>query len=702
MLLMWCVLAQSAVAQSAVAQSAVAQSAVAQGVTPPLEVGEREVPLQILAIGMQGGGVRRANLIISEPNEWKRVWDVYASTLQFKPPQPAIDFKKQSVIAVFLGEQLAADRAVRIVRIAQSAKAMTVHYLVSQGTTKDASGMTVSQTTQPFHFAVIDKPTVPVRFAMTADSARENVATSSTALATTGDAGGLKTGRMSDMATASSLVSRDQLIAVSKAQREGLRALADSAGQNRVAINFAWVLLCGFFALLLQAGLWMWQSGFVRAKNVVHTFTLNLASLLIGALCFWAIGFALMYGASGAHSGLGGTPTLANDARFSIPLVGSVFSTEGFFVGGNNYDVGVGALFFFGVLALATSLLVPISAMAERWTWRAFWPFALFYSLVLFPLFGHWAWGGGWLSQLGTNLGWGCGFVDFAGGGTIHALGGLCALAGAKVLGARLGKFNLNGTSNTIAGVSVPVAIVGVLVITLGGVAFNSGHTLGASGEGGLRIALVATATLLCAAAGGAGALLYSMLTSRKLRPLLIGHGTLGGVVASSACAAFISPAMAVVVGLAAGLLVCWALSVLELLRIDDVTGAIAVHGGAGLWGLVAVGLFADGTYGAGWNNTVVNGQPVFLVGILNGGSGQLVAQLVGCAVLVLWGFGLSYAFFAIQDRSQRIRCTTDAEKQGLDNAELDFPRDETASTENMRPNQPSVVGAPVRAMRAQ
>ena len=647
------------------------------GVTPPLQKGESEVVLQIIASGMQGGGARRGNLVISDTREWQRVWDVYNTTLKFKLPLPLVDFRQRQVLAVLLGEQVAADRAARIVKAVKSNKEIVVYYLVSKGTFTDADGMTVSKTTQPFHFVSVEKTALPIRFAKTADSVSENVAEARSSTRSdgagdsSGDASGTQTGRMSDMATASRTLAREDLIAIGKGETEGLRALADATGQNRIAINFVWILGCSFFALLMQAGLWMMQSGFVRAKNRVHTLTLNLGALLLGTLCFWAIGYGLMFGSANAVASLGGNSS-NEGARFSLPFLGSVFSTGGFFLNGNSYDVANGALFLLNVVALGIALLIPIGALAERWTWRAFWPFVLFFSLLLFPIFGHWAWGGGWLSQLGNNRDWGCGFVDFAGGGTIHVLGGLCALAGAQVLGARRGKFNADGSANILRGANVSHALLGTLFVALGAMAFNAAHTLGASGVGGLRIALIATSTLLCGASAGVAALCYGVWTKKRVQPLLIAQGTVGGIVAASACAAFVSPSLAVVVGAVAGIVVCWALGVLDLLQIDDVCGTIAVHGGAGLWGLLAVGLFADGTFGAGWNNTQINGQSIFLVGVLNGGIGQLIAQIVGCIALIFWGWGASFAFFTVQKKLMRNwRVGEEDEELGLDQTEL-------------------------------
>lgn len=658
------------------------------GVTPPLQKGESEIALQIIASGMQGGGARRANMMIRDQHEWQRVWDVYNSTLLYKVPIPAVDFTKRNIVAVLLGEQVAVDRGARIVKAVKSAREIVVYYVVTKGAVKDSDGMTVSQTTQPFHFVAIDKPTLPVRFVKTLDSASENVdeilsSTRSGENAIGGDAGGTQTGRMSDIATASRTLSREDLIAIGKGESEGLRALADATGQNRVALNFVWILVCSFFALLMQAGLWMMQSGFVRSKNRVHTLTLNMGALLLGTLCFWAIGYGLMFGSTSSVASLGGSATSGSGAHFSLPLVGSVFSTDGFFLNGSSYDVANGALFLLNAVALGIALLIPIGALAERWTWRAFWPFVAFFSLLLFPIFGHWAWGGGWLSQLGNNRGWGCGLVDFAGGGTIHALGGLCALAGAQVLGARRGKFNADGSANIIRGASVSHALLGTLVVALGAMAFGAAHTLGASGVGGLRIGLIATSTLLCAASGGVAALCYGVWTKKRVQPLLIAQGTVGGVVAASACAAFVSPSLAVVVGAVAGIVVCWALGVLDLLQIDDVCGTIAVHGGAGLWGLLAVGLFADGTFGAGWNNTQINDQSIFLVGVLNGGIGQLIAQIIGCIALIVWGWGASFAFFTVQKKLMHgLRASEADEEIGLDQAELGLG-DQTAQPQH-------------------
>ena len=512
------------------------------------------------------------------------------------------------------------------------------------------------------------------------------------------DAAGDKTGAAKDIANAGSGAddaTRKSLDALNAhtVYGPGAKFLQDSIGQNRVGINMSWLLICGFMVMFMQAGFALVETGFTRAKNACHTMTMNLCIYFIGLIGFWAVGYALMYGSAGAIATLGGTAPLTDGSNVSIPGVGSIFATKGFFLSGNSYDVAVCAMFLFQVMFMDTAATIPTGAMAERWKFSAFIVFGFFVSMILYPIFGHWAWGGGWLSQLGNNFGLGVGYVDFAGSGVVHGIGGMCGLAGAMVLGPRLGKYNRDGTSNAIPGHNIPLALLGILILGFGWFGFNAGSTFGASGAGSLRIAIVAVTTMMASAGGAFTVMMFMIWRTGKADPSMIANGFLAGLVAITAPAAFVSPSVGVLIGAVGGLIMIWAVSFLDLVRVDDPVGAVAVHAGAGLWGVLAVGIFADGTYGNGWNGTT--GVP--LVGLLHGGTGQFFAQLIGCVVIVIWGFGLSYAFFKIQHSLMGIRSSREDELGGLDIPDMGivaYPPD-MVDPDNLDEDEPFVGNTP-------
>ena len=480
------------------------------------------------------------------------------------------------------------------------------------------------------------------------------------------DPGGVTTGNSTDVigSTPGSPTAAD-LKAAEKTEPFA-RKLADTVGQNKVGINLVWTLIAGFLVMFMQAGFALVETGFTRAKNAAHTMFMNFAVYSIGILGFYVCGFALMYGAAGAIGNLGGTPTLAGGHEFALNLFGhkfGLFGSSGFMLTGQYYDVMVCALFLFQMVFMDTAVTIPTGAMAERWKLSAFLIYGLFMSMILYPIFGNWAWGGGWLSQLGVNFGLGNGYADFAGSGVVHAIGGLCALAGAMVLGPRIGKFNRNGTANAIPGHHIPMAILGTFILAFGWFGFNPGSALGASGAGNLRIALVAVTTMLASASGTAAAVAYMLIKVGKPDPTMAANGMLAGLVAITAPCAFVNPGEALLIGAIAGVIVCAGVSLLDRIHVDDPVGAVAVHGMNGLWGVIAVGLFADGTYGGG-----LNGVAHTVTGLFHGGGfGQLGAQLIGVLTLGVWGFGASYLFFTLQKKITGIRVSKEDEISGLD-----------------------------------
>lgn len=492
-----------------------------------------------------------------------------------------------------------------------------------------------------------------------------------------GDPGGSVTGRDRDVldSTGGALLSSD--VWTRNQSREPLAAeLANAIGQNRVAINIVWTLVCAFMVMFMQAGFALVETGLCRAKNAAHVFTMNFMVYPISALGFWAVGFGLMFGGMNGigPSQLGGVRPLTG------PDLWGFCGTTGFFLSVNFYDVGVFTMFLFQVVFMDTMTTIPTGAMAERWKFSAFIAFTLFGSMLLYPLYGHWVWGNGWLANLGS-LGLGHGAVDFAGSGVVHGIGGGAALAGAWVLGPRHGRFNKDGSPVVIPGHNLPMALTGVFILAFGWFGFNSGSLLGASGGGALRIAIVAGNTMLASAAGAVCAMVYQWLVGGKPDPVICANGMLAGLVGVTAPCAFIDSVGAVITGGIAGVLMSVFVVLFERWHLDDPVGAVSVHWICGLWGLLAVGLFADGTFGIGWNG-VGETSRYGVRGLFYGDAGQLGAQLISILVCVAWGVGASWLFFRIQHRWFGIRCPIDQEIRGLDIPELGTPAypDQTAA----------------------
>jgi len=432
-----------------------------------------------------------------------------------------------------------------------------------------------------------------------------------------------------------------------------------------ISLNLAWVLLTGFLVMFMQAGFAMVETGFTRARSAAHTMAMNLVIYPVGVLGFWAVGYGLMLGGVREWASLGST--VAGAHELSLHLGGKAWGLLGaakFGLVTAANDPANLAMFLFGTVFLDTAATIPTGAMAERWKFTAFLLYGVFISTLLYPLYGNWVWGGGWLSQLGVNLGLGHGHVDFAGSSVVHMTGGLTALAGAIVLGPRLGRFRADGTIGAMPGHNLPMSVVGTLILAFGWFGFNAGSTLSATSP---RIALIAVNTMLASSAAALAALLYVRFTLNKPDVGMACNGLLGGLVAITAPCAFVTPAAAVLIGLVAGFLVVWGVGLLERrLRVDDPVGAVAVHGVCGTWGALAVGLFADGSWGRGWNG--VDGP---VRGLLFGDAGQLVAQVIGVATNAVLVFGASYGFFRLVDRLMGNRVPQEVEYAGLDALEM-------------------------------
>jgi len=325
---------------------------------------------------------------------------------------------------------------------------------------------------------------------------------------------------------------------------------------------------------------------------------------------------------------------------------------------------------------METAGYIIVGAACERITFWAFLLCELFIGAILYPVFGCWVWGGGWLSQVGSTLNLGHGYVDFAGSTVVHAVGGFCAMALAIILGPRLGKYGPGGKIRVFPAHNIVYVVTGTFILLFGWMGFNPGSTLGATD---LRISVVAVNTNLAAVAGSAAAMVLWYFLFGKPDVTMACNGMLAGLVAITAPCAFVSPTSAVVIGALAGILVC--LGVLfndRVLKIDDPCGAISVHGYCGWFGAVSVGIFADGAYGAGWNGVGAAsylgraGQGV--TGLLHGDSRQFLCQLMGATLCAIWAFGATYAVFWSVNKVKSMRVSPEAEEEGLDVPEFGVP----------------------------
>ena len=434
-------------------------------------------------------------------------------------------------------------------------------------------------------------------------------------------------------------------------------------------VNLLWVILGAILVIFMQAGFALVETGFCRAKHAAHVVSTNFAIFGLGFVGFFLIGWPLMFGGFTV-------PAVGMDIPTGKNLLGSgnwVFLWQGGWAGSGKafYSAGAMGIFLYMVAFMDTVATIPTGAMAERWKWNSFVVWGLFCGAIYYPIFGAWTWGGGWLAKVGNSMHLGLGYVDFAGSGVVHAVGGVAGLAGAIVLGPRIGKFNKDGSANTLPGHHIPMAMLGTFILLCGWVGFNAAWTFAVTD---VRFAVVALNTALAGAFGAVTAMFYMQLKTGKPDAGMMVNGMLGGLVAITAPCAFVQPWAAAVIGIMAGILVPVAAAFIEARGIDDPVGAVAVHGIGGTFGVLAVGIFADGQYGFGWNGTEGLADRG-VVGVLYGGAGwgQLGAQALGCVVIWTVIFGVAYAFFKIQDKLTKggIRPPEEMEIAGLDMPEM-------------------------------
>ncbi len=413
--------------------------------------------------------------------------------------------------------------------------------------------------------------------------------------------------------------------------------VADSAIDISVLVDNVFILICAALVVFMQAGFAMVEAGLTRAKNAAHMMLKNLLDFVVGATGFALIGYHIAFsGASyfGFDWLWGGPSTLAPGAEnLTMPVH-----------------------FLFNMAFAAAAATIVSGAVAERVKFRAYFIYAIGISSFIYPTVVNWVWGGGWLSNLDTP------FIDFAGGTVVHVTGGVCALMGAKITGARIGRYNADGTSNPIPGHNVPLAILGVFILLIGWFGFNAGSFLSAD----LQIGHIGAVTALGAAAGAIGALITSVVAVKTPDVTLVGNGLLGGLVAITAGALNLSVFGAMATGFVGGVIATIGVLALDRFRIDDPVGAIPVHLLAGAWGTIAVGLLADPDAVIGGNGPV---------GFLYGGSiDQVVAQFVGLVTIAAFvGVCAGTMFLVMRERGQ-LRVSPEEEMLGMDLAEHATP----------------------------
>ncbi len=398
-------------------------------------------------------------------------------------------------------------------------------------------------------------------------------------------------------------------------------------------INIVWTVVAAILVFFMQAGFAMVEAGFTRAKNSVNILMKNLMDFSVGSIAFSLVGFGLMFGV--AKGGFVGTTLFGlsgikgNDWMFTFLLFQTVFA--------------------------ATAATIVSGAMAERTKFVSYMVYSVCITLVIYPVFGKWAWGsllldngGGWLESLG--------FHDFAGSTVVHSIGGWLALAGALVLGPRLGKYGADGKAKAIPGHNIPIAALGVFILWVGWFGFNPGSTTVGDGS----IGRIAVTTNLSAAAAAVASMITAWIITKKPDASLTLNGALAGLVAVTASCDAVTPMGALWIGLIAGVLVVMSIIFLDtVLRIDDPVGAVSVHGVCGAWGTLACGLFnAEAVLGIGDSNGGV---------LYGGGGGQLLVQLVGIAVAFAWAFGLGLLLFLTLKHTIGLRVSRDEELRGLD-----------------------------------
>ena len=422
--------------------------------------------------------------------------------------------------------------------------------------------------------------------------------------------------------------------------------VAETAGTSQeevtmfpqAAADILWLCVAAFLVFFMQAGFAMVETGLTRAKNSVNIMMKNLLDFSFGALLFWAIGYAIMY--SSGDSNFFGFDT-------SLSFLGSSNAPT------DSAGYALSASWLFQVVFAATAATIVSGAMAERTKLISYIFYSIILSAIIYPISGHWIWGGGWLSDMGMR--------DFAGSTVVHSVGGWAALAGAILVGPRLGKYGKDGSIHAIPAHNLPLAALGVFILWFGWYGFNPGSTLVAVSG----ISHIAVTTTLAAAAGAVGALISSWAKFKKPDLSMTLNGALAGLVGITAPCASVSTGSAVIIGFVAGVLVFFtALFIERKLKVDDPVGAISVHGVCGAWGTLSVGLFGqqaiDVQY---WSEDTAIKDGLFY----GGGVSQLMTQLIGIVVVFIYAFAAMYLIFFLIKTFVGLRASDAEQLEGMD-----------------------------------
>ncbi len=399
-----------------------------------------------------------------------------------------------------------------------------------------------------------------------------------------------------------------------------------------VLADTLWTVLTAVLVFFMQAGFAMVEGGLTRAKNASNIMMKNLMDFCMGSIAYWAVGFAIMFGAGNAFFGSSG---------FFLHDSGGTFASLDW------TKVPLECKYFFQLVFAATAATIVSGAMAERTKFSAYLVYSFIVSLVIYPIVGHWIWGGGWLASFGM---W-----DFAGSTVVHSTGGWLALAGAAVLGPRLGKYDKDGKARPILGHNMPMAALGVFILWFGWFGFNPGSTMAATAS----IAHIATTTNLAAAAGSIAAMFTAWYMFGKPDTSMALNGALAGLVAITAPCAFVSASSSIIIGLIAGVVVVLAVTFIEhTLKIDDPVGAVSVHGVCGALGTILLGFFAQDQFSPG---TTGDGL------LFGGGFHLLISQVTGAFAVFAWCMITGFALFAVIKATMGLRVSADEEIDGLD-----------------------------------
>ena len=418
-----------------------------------------------------------------------------------------------------------------------------------------------------------------------------------------------------------------------------LNGLVDTDGtlekvdDGKYMADTLWVLVAAFLVFFMQAGFAMVESGFTRAKNAVNILMKNLMDFSMGSIAYWAIGFAIMFGAGNAFMGTSGWFVPSESLTAGAETSTSVFSALEW------SSVPTYAAWLFQLVFAATAATIVSGAMAERTQFKSYLIYSVFITGIIYPIVGHWVWGGGWLSSLGMS--------DFAGSTVVHSTGGWLALTGAIVLGPRLGKYDGEGKPRPIAGHNLPLAALGVFILWLGWFGFNPGSQMGADAA---PISSIAITTNLAAAAGAITAMITAWIMLGKPDAGMSLNGALGGLVTITAGCASVSPTSAAIMGAIGGIVVVLSVLMFENLRVDDPVGAISVHGTCGALGTLLLGFF-DSSSGV----------------FFGGGFSLLWAQFVGVVAVLAWCLVTGFILFSAIKAVTGLRVTQEEEQAGLD-----------------------------------